>query len=201
MALNDRQLKILKVIDEGNITGENIVKALSSSMQMLSYYLNTLADDGYLKVARVYDNETRDFIIVRAYLTDQGKAALTPLPQNEREADAPPIDAPAETHPSGPIDYTRLAQAIAQISHETQKLPEPQRKLVEVYLEDLQNEVNVSYRRKTPRIRAYFFAILSVVLPGLNPENQTLRSPLETIAAQLKLNIPLQLPSESKFLG
>ncbi|KAM3115249.1 winged helix-turn-helix transcriptional regulator, partial [Phormidesmis sp. 146-33] len=76
MPLNERQLRILRAIDQGNITGDSIAQALGSSMQMLRYYLDTMAEDGYLKAARVYDNDTREFQIVRAYLTEKGKAEL-----------------------------------------------------------------------------------------------------------------------------
>lgn len=201
--LNERQLKILRVIDEGNITGEDIVKALGSSMQMTSYYLNTLADDGYLKVARVYDNETRDFIVVRAYLTDEGKAALeSSIPKSEPAAatpsapSAPASSAPASTqpvsNPDAPIDYARIAQSIAQINSQIETVPIGRRELLEVYLEDLQNEVNVAYRRKLVRMKAYFLAILNVLSPILKQGHEAFRQPLETIAAQLQIS--MQLP-------
>ncbi len=201
--LNERQVKILRVIDEGNITGEDIVKALGSSMQMTSYYLNTLADDGYLKVARVYDNETRDFIVVRAYLTDQGKSTLetaTPkssdAPSNPTTSTPPSSTIPATPHhPDNPIDYSRIAQSIAQINSQIEMIPIARRELLEVYLEDLQNEVNVAYRRKLIRMKAYFLAILNVLSPLLKQGNETFRQPLETIALQLQ--IPIQLPEKS----
>ncbi len=197
-ALNDRHLKILRVIDEGNITGEDIVKALGSSIQMTSYYLNTLADDGYLKVARVYDNETRDFIVVRAYLTDQGKSTLgksnlenaTASPQTDTIE--PQSSQPPTPDPTAPIDYACISQSIAQINSQLQTIPESRRELLEVYLEDLQNEVNVAYRRKPVRMKAYFLAILNVLSPMLKQGNDSLRQPLETIAAQLQT--PIQLP-------
>jgi DeoR family transcriptional regulator, catabolite repression regulator len=197
--LNDRQLKILRVIDEGSITGEDIVKALSSSMQMTSYYLNTLADDGYLKVARVYDNETRDFIVVRAYLTDQGKTTLeNATPKSDAIAEAttaptpPAPNVPPVPNPDAPIDYARIAQSLAQLSSQLETVPIARRELLEVYVEDLQNEVNVAYRRKLIRMKAYFLAILNVLSPMLKQGNEAFRSPLETIAAQLQ--IPIQLP-------
>lgn len=204
-ALNDRQLKILRVIDEGNITGEDIVKVLGSSMQMTSYYLNTLADDGYLKVARVYDNETRDFIVVRAYLTDQGKSALeiaipksSDAPSNPTASTPPGSNIPATPtipHPDTPIDYARIAQSIAQINSQIETVPIARRELLEVYLEDLQNEVNVAYRRKLIRLKAYFLAILNVLSPLLKQGHEVFRQPLEAIAAQLQL--PIQLPEKS----
>jgi len=202
--LNDRQLKILRVIDEGNITGEDIVKALDSSMQMTSYYLNTLADDGYLKVARVYDNETREFLVVRAYLTDQGKVSLESASikiSNTIVASpiattpvAPAIVAPSITPTTQPIDYARIAQSIAQINSQISLIPEGRRELVEVYLEDLQNEVNVAYRRKLIRLKAYFLAIINILLPILKQGGEPFRQPLETIASQLQL--PIQLPEK-----
>jgi hypothetical protein len=200
--LNDRQLKILRVIDEGKITGEDIVKALDSSMQMTSYYLNTLADDGYLKVARVYDNETREFLVVRAYLTDQGKASLESVGIKMSDAivtspidTASPIASPSIPPRTQPIDYARIAESIAQINTQINLIPEGRRDLIEVYLDDLQNEVNVAYRRKLIRLKAYFLAILNIISPILKQGGEPFRQPLETIAFQLQL--PIQLPEKT----
>jgi DeoR family transcriptional regulator, catabolite repression regulator len=79
MSLNEKHLKILQVINAGNTTGEAIAEAMGSSPQMLRYYLDKLADDGYVKAAKVYDNATQDFLIVGAYLTSQGQAQLIDL--------------------------------------------------------------------------------------------------------------------------
>lgn len=199
MALNDRQLKILKVIDDGNITGDDIVNATGSSMQMLSYYLNTMADDGYLKVAKVYDNATREFLVVRAYLTDEGKASLVNAGLSSAAIAASGIDDSTTNlnlTPFDPatLDYGRLGQSIAQIQSQIQFIPDNRRELIEVYLDDLQSEVNIVYRRKLVRIKAYFFAILNAVSPVLKqvPDLDKLRVPLQSIAAQLQ--IPIRLP-------
>jgi DeoR family transcriptional regulator, catabolite repression regulator len=199
MALNDRQLKILKVIEDGNITGDDIVNATGSSMQMLSYYLNTMADDGYLKVAKVYDNATREFLVVRAYLTDEGKASLVRAGLSSAAiaasgmADSTTNPNPAPFDPAT-LDYGRLGQSIAQIQSNIQFIPDNRRELIEVYLDDLQSEVNIVYRRKLVRIKAYFFAILNAVSPVLKqvPDLEKLRAPLQSIAAQLQ--IPIRLP-------
>jgi DeoR family transcriptional regulator, catabolite repression regulator len=79
MLLNEKQLKILQVIEAGNTTGEAIAEAMGSSTQMLKYYLDKLAEDGYVKTAKVYDKTIQDFLIVRAYLTPQGQAELGQL--------------------------------------------------------------------------------------------------------------------------
>ncbi len=76
MAIGDRQLKILQVIHAGHTTGEAIIDVLGSSMQMLSHYINQMVEDGYIKAARLYDNELRDFVVVRAYLTPEGESIL-----------------------------------------------------------------------------------------------------------------------------
>lgn len=194
--LNDRQLKILRVIDEGNITGEDIVKALDSSMQMTSYYLNTMADDGYLKVARVYDNETREFLVVRAYLTDQGKASLESAGIKTSDTIVTsPIVSPSTTSQIQSINYARIAQSIAQITTQINLIPENRRELIEVYLEDLQNECNVAYRRKLIRLKAYFLAIINILSPILKQGGEPFRQPLETIASQLQM--PIQLPEKT----
>ncbi len=79
MLLNEKQLKILQVIEAGNTTGEAIAVAMGLSPQMLKYYLDKLAEDGYVKAAKVYDNTLQDFLIVGAYLTPKGQAELTQL--------------------------------------------------------------------------------------------------------------------------
>ena len=203
MALNDRQLKILKVIAEGNITGDDIVNALGSSMQMTSYYLTTMADDGYLKVAKVYDNATREFLVVRAYLTDQGKDELAKLGVAATDAANPTTKIPATTTSesnldaigSQDIDYVQLGQSIAKLKEQCAIVPDSRREFIEVYLDDLATEVNVTYRRKILRIKAYFLAILNGISPILKQLEQSseLRQSLETIANLL--GIKIQLPS------
>ena len=198
MALNDRQLKILKVIDEGNITGDDIVNATGSSMQMLSYYLNTMADDGYLKVAKVYDNATREFLVVRAYLTDEGKTSLVNAGLSSAAIASSGMDSTTNPNPApfdpATLDYGRLGQSVAQIQSNIQFIPDNRRELIEVYLDDLQSEVNIVYRRKLVRIKAYFFEILNAVSPVLKqvPDLDKLRAPLKSIAVQLQ--IPIRLP-------
>lgn len=195
VALNDRQLKILKVIDDGNITGDDIVNATGSSMQMLSYYLNTMAEDGYLKVAKVYDNATREFLVVRAYLTDEGKASLVNAGLSSAAIAASGMDSTTNPNVFDPttLDYGRLGQSIAQIQSNIQFIPDNRRELIEVYLDDIQSEVNIVYRRKLVRIKAYFFAILNAVSPVLKqvPDLEKLRAPLQSIAAQLQISIRL----------
>ncbi|NJN49325.1 MAG: hypothetical protein HC805_05535, partial [Alkalinema sp. RL_2_19] len=60
MAIGDRQLKILQVIDAGHTTGEAIVDAHEFVAQMLSHYIAQMVEDGYIKAARMYDNELHD---------------------------------------------------------------------------------------------------------------------------------------------
>ncbi|MEB3293498.1 MAG: hypothetical protein VKJ24_10090 [Synechococcales bacterium] len=226
MALNDRQIKILQVIEEGNMTGEDIAQAMGSSMQLLSYYLSTMADDGYLKVAKVYDNFTREFQIVRTYLTDQGKEALQSagnsapkMPpanpgmdsrstaatcsesDNASAGQTPPQEAARSTDSVGlvnpfkmGVDFTAIAHDIQGLSQILEHLPPNRRELVAVYLDDLTTEVNVAYRRRPERVRAYFFATLNTVVPLLK---QLAIAPqfihhAKSLAAQLQ--IPLSLP-------
>ncbi|NJM48146.1 MAG: hypothetical protein HC860_19875 [Alkalinema sp. RU_4_3] len=107
MALNDRHLRILRSIASGNTTGESLVEDLGSSMQMLTHFLNTMVDDGYVKAARVYDNDLRDFIVVKAYLTPEGQAsspptAPPPKPRLKPQPKQPPSTSPPSTKPSPP---------------------------------------------------------------------------------------------------
>ncbi|MEP0919287.1 hypothetical protein NC981_20875 [Leptolyngbya sp. DQ-M1] len=159
MLLNEKQQRILEVIDAGNTTGESIATAIGSSMQMIRYYLDTLSEDGYLKVAKVYDNATREFQVVRAYLTDKGKASIVKTPV---------IDSPAETT----ADVQQILKALDLLQPIVEKLPSDRAEIAAVYLEDLQNEMKVVDRRKPQRIKAYFLAFAGTALPVIQQTDQ-----------------------------
>jgi DNA-binding MarR family transcriptional regulator len=184
MAIGDRQLKILQVIHAGHTTGESIIEALGSSMQMLSHYINQMVEDGYIKAARLYDNELRDFVVVRAYLTPDGESILEQmlgLTTAKASLSSPPSTTPptasghaaaskvplASTPNSNPVvsDYGLVAHSLQTIGTLITELPTDWRELAEVYLDDLQSEINIAYRRRPIRIRAYFLAMLRMLLP------------------------------------
>jgi DeoR family transcriptional regulator, catabolite repression regulator len=207
MALNERQLRILRVIDAGHTTGEAIVEALGSSLQMLSYYVNQMVDDGYIKAAKVYDNDLKDFVVVRAYLTPEGKSILEANPQPASPAAASPgtslgTSQVSETtvatapNPDASIDYAMVGEAIAKLGEIIATLPGDWRELAEVYLDDLQAEINIAYRRRPIRIRAYFLAILRTLLPIVTktPQGDDLIQQARSLS-QL-LNIPVKLPGD-----
>lgn len=158
MLLNEKQQRILEIIDAGNTTGESIASAIGSSMQMIRYYLDTLSEDGYLKVAKVYDNATREFQVVRAYLTDKGKASIVKTPD-------PVVAAPVD-------DMGLIIEALDRIQPIVEQLPSDRSEVAAVYLEDLQNEVKVAYRRKPERIKAYFLALVGTALPVVQQTGQ-----------------------------
>jgi len=159
MLLNEKQQRILAAIDAGNTTGDRIATAIGSSMQMIRYYLDTLAEDGYLKTAKVYDNATHEFQVVRAYLTDKGKASIVKLP---------PDDLLVET-----TDHIQqIISALDRIQSIVEKLPSDRGEVASVYLEDLQNEMKVAYRRKPQRIKAYFLALVGTTLPVIQQTGQ-----------------------------
>ena len=105
-----------------------------------------------------------------------------------------PTESPSTTTQIQSIDYARIAQSIAQITTQINLIPETRRELIEVYLEDLQNECNIAYRRKLIRLKAYFLAIINILSPILKQGGEPFRQPLETIASQLQ--IPIQLPEK-----
>jgi DeoR family transcriptional regulator, catabolite repression regulator len=199
MALNERQLKILQVIAAGHTTGEAIVDALGSSMQMLSHHINQMVDSGHVKAAKVYDNERQDFIIVRAYLTPEGKSLLE---ENGEVNPVPdPIDATqpiainrGENHGEGKTDYALVDDAITKLGAIVADLPGDWRDLTAVYLEDLQNEINISYRRRPLQIRAYFLAVLRALLPIVAkiPQRDAFLTQVRLLSQQL--DIPVKLP-------
>jgi DeoR family transcriptional regulator, catabolite repression regulator len=197
MAIGDRQLKILQAIQAGHTTGEAIVETLGSSMQMLSHYMNQMVEDGYIKAARLYDNELRDFVVVRAYLTSEGEAILAQIgpaavPAATNLVKPPPAATPLD-RPAG-LDYGLVSESIQVIGSLISDLPSDWREMAEVYLDDLQNEINIAYRRRPIRIRAYFLALLRMMLPIVPKLAQG-----EAFLAQVRvlsgvLAIPVKLP-------
>ncbi len=199
MAIGDRQLKILQVIQAGHTTGEAIVDVLGSSMQMLSHYMNQMVEDGYIKAARLYDNELRDFVVVRAYLTPEGEAILaqiapaaTAIPVAVLTPEAPTA-APVATS-SGGTDYGLVGDSLQAIGTLIATLPTDWRELAEVYLDDLQNEINIAYRRRPVRIRAYFLALLRMMLPIVAklPNGDEFLAQVRVVSGAL--GIPVKLP-------
>jgi DeoR family transcriptional regulator, catabolite repression regulator len=197
MPLNDKQIRILRAIEQGNITGESIAEALSSSMPMLRYYLDTMAEDGYLKAAKVYDNDTREFQIVRAYLTEKGKAELeqstSDLPSLE---DASRSQKKTEITPSqiSIYDLNEVHKALETLSVVVDRLPESRRELAIIYLSDLQDEIKIAYRRRPERIKAYFIAVLGMILPIAKQIEQVDRFIESARILSKKLNVPVKLP-------
>ncbi len=198
MPLNEKQIKILQIIDAGHSSGDSIAQALGTSMQMLRYYLDTMAEDGYLKAAKVFDNKTKEFQIVRAYLTEDGKAALDragsePASNSANEA--------AETNPNPDVeqsfaqDMPAILKALDQLKETVDQLPSARRELAIVYLEDLQAEIKVVYRRKPQRIKAYFLAVLSMIFPIIQQLDRAADVLECTKFLSNKLNIPIKLPS------
>jgi hypothetical protein len=244
MALNDRQIKILQVVNAGNTTGEAIADAMGSSMQMLSYYIGQMVEDGYLKAARVYDNELRDFVVVRAYLTPEGQdivnqnvasvAVPTPvvatvsepivnesivnepivnepvaaMPEvNEATMTMPTIDHVVEdslTAPTKsvqvmeqPINYTLVGESLHLIGESITQLPDDWREMAEVYLDDFQNEVNIAYRRRPVRLKAYLLSLLRMLLPIADkiPQGEQFLQQARVVSQELQ--IPVKLPGDN----
>ena len=197
MPLNEKQIKILQVINAGNISGDSLAQALGTSMQMLRYYLDTMAEDGYLKAAKVFDNQTREFLIVRAYLTEEGKAALdraTSERSSSQTAATPQTN--LETDDNKSLEDTiAILKALDVLKEFVDKLPDARRELASVYLEDLQAEIKIVYRRKPQRIKAYFLAVLSMIFPIIKQIDNVPGFLECTEFLSKKLNIPVKLPS------
>jgi DeoR family transcriptional regulator, catabolite repression regulator len=205
MAIGDRQLKILQVIQAGHTTGEAIVDALGSSMQMLSHYMNQMVEDGYIKAARLYDNELRDFVVVRAYLTPEGEAilaqtgnaaAIAPPTAAPTAAPAAPVPSPATPSSESATDYSLVSDSLTAIATQLAELPSDWREIAEVYLDDLQNEINIAYRRRPIRIRAYFLAMLRMLLPIVPkmPNGDAFLQQVRVLSSALA--IPVKLPGD-----
>ncbi|MCY7320356.1 MAG: hypothetical protein LH660_00765 [Phormidesmis sp. CAN_BIN36] len=200
MPLSEKQIKILQAIDDGNITGDSIAQALETSMQMLRYYLDTMAEDGYLKAAKVFDNKTKEFQIVRAYLTEEGKAALDRTTSKQvshqpTKIAQTPNNFEVDINKSFAEDITEILKSLDLLQEFVEKLPEARRELAIVYLEDLQAEIKTVYRRKPQRIKAYFLAVLSMMLPILKQLDSATEFLKCVRFLANKLNIPVKLPS------
>ncbi|NDJ19909.1 hypothetical protein [Myxacorys almedinensis] len=214
MALNERQIKILQVVSNGTISGEGIANALGSSMQMLRYYLDTMAEDEYLKVAKVYDNSTREFQIVRAYLTDKGRAILEQLKSSEKLADLLPkvsLQEPSVEHADGSSkpatsgraatqqillqDVEQIINSLDALQRIVEELPEDRRDIVSVYLSDLQDEIKIVYKRRPQRIKAYFLAVLGTTLPIIKQSDRAGDFIEHARKLSEKLGVVVKLPS------
>ncbi len=200
MAIGDRQLKILQAIQAGHTTGAAIVETLGSSMQMLSHYMNQMVEDGYIKAARLYDNELRDFVVVRAYLTSEGEAILaqtghTAVAAATNAVNPPPATTtPTDNDPG--LDYSLVSESIQSLSRFIADLPTEWREMAEVYLDDLQNEINIAYRRRPARIRAYFLALLRLMLPIVPQMAQGEAFLQQVRVLSGALAIPVKLPDD-----
>ncbi len=223
--MNDRQLRILRVIDEGHTTGEALSDVLGSSMQMLSYHINQMVDDGYIRAAKVYDNELRDFVVVRAYLTPEGHSLLATQPNQTPVA--VPVTAENPANPASPhavsastesqsattlsasnatdphpaiaesgLDYAAAGGSIERLETIVAALPTDWRELAEVYLDDLKGEINISYRRRSVRIKAYFLALLRTLLPVIGKISQGDEFVQQVRILSHQLAIPVRLPGD-----
>jgi DeoR family transcriptional regulator, catabolite repression regulator len=157
-----------------------------------------MVEDGYIKAARLYDNELRDFVVVRAYLTPEGEAILAQMAPVPAAIPTPvaapnPTAAVAETS-SGPTDYGLVGESLQAIGTLIATLPTDWREIAEVYLDDLQNEINIAYRRRPIRIRAYFLALLRMMLPIVPhmPNGDEFLAQVRVVSGAL--GIPVKLP-------
>jgi DeoR family transcriptional regulator, catabolite repression regulator len=101
MALNEKKISILQAIAAGSTTGVTISATVGSSTQLLNYYLDTMAQDDYIQVAKLFDNATQEFQVVRAYLTDKGQTSLQE--HLDRLALVAPVVPPVVADDSQPI--------------------------------------------------------------------------------------------------
>lgn len=194
MALNDRHLRILRSIAAGHTTGESLVDDLGSSMQMLAYFLNTMVDEGYVKAARVYDNELRDFVVVKAYLTPEGQAILQAHPVVPATEEAP---AAPEPEIAPPFNRFNVTQALDSIQQLIPTLPQDWRELTEVYFADLCRELTQTDRHRPIHTKAYFLSLLRSILPILPklPNSEAWTTQARILSQEL--NLPVRLPGDS----
>jgi DeoR family transcriptional regulator, catabolite repression regulator len=75
-------------------------------------------------------------------------------------------------------------------------LPTDWRELAEVYLDDLKNEINIAYRRRPVRIKAYFLAILRTLLPLTSKMVQGPDFIQQVRSLSQQLGIPVKLPGD-----
>jgi DeoR family transcriptional regulator, catabolite repression regulator len=206
MALNDKKLAILQAIAAGSTTGPMISSSVGSSTQLLNYYLDTMAQDDYIQVAKLFDNASQEFQVVRAYLTDKGQtslaehlsrlapaAATVAATEAVTVAVAPPAPPMAGAR-EGDEEFVPISVTFAPLQASIDALPTEWQELADVYLDDLKAEINIPYRRRPVRIKAYFLALLRLLVPLLKqlPDGAQLGTQLDELSQQL--NIPIKLP-------
>lgn len=80
---------------------------------------------------------------------------------------------------------------INYLSQETRNLPETEKKLAIIYLEDLKKEVEKAEQSDAERVKAYWFAFSSVFLPYLEMNNITeVFNVIKTLDKQLEIELP-----------
>lgn len=87
-----------------------------------------------------------------------------------------------------------MTAGLEQIQAIVEQLPADWQDLAMVYLDDLKNEINIAYRRRPIRIRAYFLALLRLLLPIAPklPQGDTLIQQIRLLSEEL--GIPVKLP-------
>jgi DeoR family transcriptional regulator, catabolite repression regulator len=202
MALNDKKLAILQAIAAGSTTGPMISNSVGSSTQLLNYYLDTMVQDDYIQVAKLFDNASQEFQVVRAYLTDKGQTSLAEHLSRLAPAAATVAATVAVAPPAPPMavaqeaddEFVPISVTFAPLQASIDALPTEWQELADVYLDDLKAEINIPYRRRPVRIKAYFLALLRLLVPLLKqlPDGAQLGEQLDELSQQL--NIPIKLP-------
>ncbi|KAM3114295.1 hypothetical protein, partial [Phormidesmis sp. 146-33] len=101
--------------------------------------------------------------------------------------------AKSEVSPISIYELHDVIKSLEVLYEAVEQLPEARRELAIVYFNDLQDEIKITYRRKPEKIKAYFIAVLGMILP-VSKQIRKADEFFETVRnLSKKLNVPVKL--------
>jgi hypothetical protein len=180
--LNDDQLAILQAISGGKTSEAKIVQQTGLTLELVRYYLEEFEKDDYMQIAH-----SRDYMGELSYadcwLKPKGKVAATQpdkilnssnsiinnLSIVESSVNAPIgifQDSAGSTFNANQdvdINVAETIKIVDSFYQAVESLPDNERELSIVHLNNLKEEIQSPNRRDPKKIRAYFLAFLGIV--------------------------------------
>ncbi|XHX80083.1 MAG: hypothetical protein RBJ76_09210 [Stenomitos frigidus ULC029] len=180
--LNEDQLTILRAVNDGQASEVQIVQQTGLALELIRYYLEVLEKEDYIQAIHGRDYKA-DLYYQHCQLRPKGKVAAT---QPDKLLNSPgstiinlsivgssvnaPIgifqDSTGNTFNANQNINSQVAETIKIIDsfyQAVEALPNNERELSIVHLNNLKEEIQSPSRRDPKKIRAYFLAFLSIV--------------------------------------
>jgi DNA-binding MarR family transcriptional regulator len=191
MQLNEKQLQVLKAVYEDNTSEEKLHEVLGWSIILISYYLEELEKQNYVKVARSRDtsgNHPTGNKVIFVRILEKGIVTIenpedliqsnSTIPMTNNISISGSVNSPINILQNADNNNVTINQNIDQnvaeiiksldfLQKEIQTFPENQKEIATVHLDDLREEITTEERRNSKKIKAYFMAFLGIALPLL----------------------------------